>query len=145
MESLAKQLADAQRSGVYHLIRPPEEIERAAKQAGLAIFRIDARPAQDKDGFLTVIAKSLQFPAWFGNNWDALTDCLRDLEWLRAQTGYVCVLENVDRFATQHPDEFGTANQVFETAAEYWKTNRTPFLVFIATPQKRNYGLRTFS
>src|SRR5262249_413263 len=36
MEPLAKQLADARQCGVYQLVRSPEEVERAAGEAGLA-------------------------------------------------------------------------------------------------------------
>ena len=35
-----------------------------------------------KDELLTVIASGLDFPGYFGNNWDALEECLRDLSWI---------------------------------------------------------------
>ena len=35
---------------------------------------------------LAALAKGLCFPAWFGNNWNALSDCLRDLGWIEAGT-----------------------------------------------------------
>jgi hypothetical protein len=42
---------------------------------------------------LGLIAKRLSFPDYFGKNWDALEECLRDLSWLPA--GPV-VLEHAD-------------------------------------------------
>lgn len=36
----------------------------------------------DKHQIFAHYAKSLSFPAYFGNNWDAFIDCLGDLGWL---------------------------------------------------------------
>ena len=54
-----------------------------------ASFRdADARIARvpvgvrSKRALLSVLAQELEFPAYFGFNWDALDDCLRDLHWL---------------------------------------------------------------
>ena len=39
---------------------------------------------RSKQKLLRVLAEQLQFPAYFGYNWDALEECLRDLSWLPA-------------------------------------------------------------
>lgn len=36
----------------------------------------------DKEALLACYGESLRFPSHFGGNWDALSDCLRDLSWL---------------------------------------------------------------
>lgn len=131
MEPLAEELADAQQSRVHELTLRPEEIEMAAKQAGLAVFRIDISDAGDKKAFLDRIAKALQFPDWFGYNWDALNDCLQDLEWLPVRTGYVLIFEHGDLFAAGHEQDFETAIDVFRAASEYWKAGGRPFWVFL--------------
>jgi len=38
--------------------------------------------ARGKQKVLGVLAKGLRFPSYFGWNWDALDECLRDLSWL---------------------------------------------------------------
>ena len=37
-----------------------------------------------KDDLLLELAQSLRFPDYFGQNWDALEECMRDLSWLPA-------------------------------------------------------------
>ncbi|MCE9607179.1 MAG: barstar family protein [Planctomycetia bacterium] len=38
--------------------------------------------ARGKQKVLGALAKGLRFPSYFGWNWDALDECLRDLSWL---------------------------------------------------------------
>jgi RNAse (barnase) inhibitor barstar len=118
-----KQLLDVRQSGVHQLTGPPEEIEQAARQAGLAVFRIDAGHARSKKALLDSIATALHFPDWFGNNWDSLNDCLTDLDWLPTKTGYVLIFENMHNF-----DE---ALEVFRAVSEYWRAEGRPFWVFV--------------
>ena len=35
-----------------------------------------------KEALFSELYKVLDFPGWFGFNWDALFDCLRDFEWI---------------------------------------------------------------
>ena len=135
MESMAKQLADPRQCGVYQLVRKPDEVEAAALDAGLAIFRIDLAHVRNKKDFLGRVAKALSFPDWFGGNWDALNDCLTDLEWLSTKTGYVLVFEKSDHFV------FDEAIAVLGSAAEYWKEEGRPFWALIAVSKEIDCGL----
>ena len=36
----------------------------------------------DREALFSVLRDELKFPAYFGNNWDALSECLRDLSWI---------------------------------------------------------------
>ena len=38
-----------------------------------------------KTNLLTAIAEAGGFPAYFGGNWDALEECLRDLSWIKEE------------------------------------------------------------
>lgn len=45
---------------------------------------------------LSALAAQLQLPSYFGHNWDALSDCLRDLHWV-ARRNVVLVHAEVPR------------------------------------------------
>jgi len=42
-----------------------------------------------KQSLLKQLSNELQFPSYFGNNWDALDECLRDLSWLPQRNVYL--------------------------------------------------------
>ncbi len=50
---------------------------------GLKVFRIRI-PAgmRSKQKLFAVLADKLHLPSYFGRNWDALEECLKDLSWL---------------------------------------------------------------
>jgi RNAse (barnase) inhibitor barstar len=38
---------------------------------------------------LDLIASTLHFPSYFGGNWNALYDCLRDFDWVKSRAIYL--------------------------------------------------------
>lgn len=140
MHDLTQGLQDASTGGVFQLGADVRAVERAAKDAGLAWFRIDIHAAHDKGDLLAALAKGLDFPDWFGGNWDALADCLTDLSWKRA-SGYVLVLDKAKHFTAAHAEDYAAALEVMHHAADYWRSAGTPFWVFVAGPEGWTSGL----
>ena len=59
------------------------------------VFIIDSCACKTKKQLFDCLKKSLRFPDYFGYNWDALDECLADLEWLQ-KAGYVLVLSSAN-------------------------------------------------
>lgn len=75
------------------------------------IVVLDTRQATDKASFLGACAQDLQFPDYFGRNWDAFEECLRDFADERRPAVVVWT------GAAQLPQDVRrTALQVFESA-----------------------------
>lgn len=126
-----KLLRNIARAGVYHAPQAGmAELITAAEAAGFSIHRIDLAMVRDKGALLDRLATSLEFPAWFGHNWDALADCLADLSWLQAN-GYLILLEHCDGFRAARAEDFITLLQIFQAAAEAWRESRVPFWVLV--------------
>jgi hypothetical protein len=52
------------------------------RSAGAIAARVP-RGVRSKQKLLAILADKLHFPGYFGHNWDALEECLRDLSWLQ--------------------------------------------------------------
>ena len=50
------------------------------------------------------IAAALQFPYYFGDNWNALDECLKDLEWLPAKI-FIIGITNSEFILSQEKDD----------------------------------------
>ncbi|MFJ9714240.1 barstar family protein [Streptomyces sp. NPDC101234] len=48
------------------------------------VARLDGQEMRDTDAVFQQFYDGLRLPDYFGWNWDALSDCLRDLKWLSA-------------------------------------------------------------
>jgi RNAse (barnase) inhibitor barstar len=47
-----------------------------------AINILVSKNIKDKKDLFNLFSTKLKFPSYFGNNWDALYDCLMDLNWI---------------------------------------------------------------
>lgn len=56
-----------------------EAVMQRLREQGVQPVWVDHAPVFDKATLLHALYQALQLPAWFGFNWDALEECLRDL------------------------------------------------------------------
>ena len=73
---------------------------------------VDGRACRTRAAFFAEAARALDFPAYFGHNWDALVDCLRD-----AGAIDVVVSHAEELLADESPAQFATLLDIAATAA----------------------------
>lgn len=127
----------AQGGAVLTTDQSVKDIEEAADHYGLLFARVDLASAKTKLEFLRAIAAALSFPDTFGENWDALYDCLTDMDGFDPKLdelvdrGLVLLLDGAGAFASASPQDFTDACAVLRAAAEDWKEDDVAFWVLI--------------
>lgn len=106
-----------------------EEVRRAVP--GVYIGEMDGRGIDSKQRLLSAVARALRFPEYFGNNWDAAADCLRDFWWLES-SGYVLVVTSATELWRDCARDLGALVEIWLASADFWSKSGVPFhLVFI--------------
>lgn len=116
--------------GVYLLddMRSVASLSRLAIERGFGVFVLAGRRIGDKTSFLAAASDAMGFPDYFGRNWDALDESIRDLAWVPA-TGYVLLFDRFERFTHADLSAWETVLDVFRSAAEHWQRQGVPFYV----------------
>jgi len=110
-----------------------DRLARAAAREELHVCRSDLAGCRDKHELLRRLAVSLQLPATFGHNWDALADCLRDLGWLPAW-GHVLLFEHTDELRQYAPADFDILLGILDDAATFGAEHDRPWFALLALP-----------
>ena len=116
------------------LVRPPTEF---------VLRIIQGAKCQTIAGLLTECARALDFPDYFGHNWDALEECLIDLEWLPAK-GYILLITDAGCVLPDDEEEYETFLEILRDAGEAWGSGQagmgarraTPFHVLFAVSER---------
>jgi RNAse (barnase) inhibitor barstar len=126
-------LLESHGGGVWFLPQgaDPKAVQSAAKRAGFAFFHVDGKNIARKEQLLIHVAMSLHFPKDFGHNWDALEECLTDLEWVDAD-GYLIYYDHIDGLLEAHPDQFETLVEIVRDAVASWKEDDAAMIVLFA-------------
>ncbi len=95
--------------GVFHLVAGPVDaeavLERFVQSARFELIRIAGEQCGCREGLFSVWARALKFPSYFGHNWDALWECICDLQdWLNTSR-LVILVESADKLFTDLPKE----------------------------------------
>lgn len=127
-------LLDGAESGVFVLSPdlPPTRVSDLRHQRGLQGFDVHCAEARDKDAVLQAFARDLRLPEHFGANWDALADCLMDMEAVYNGPGVVMTVTGIDTLARQSPEDYDMLMGVLRDAATYWREEGMRFYVLLA-------------
>ncbi|MET7898960.1 barstar family protein [Streptomyces mirabilis] len=74
---------------------------------------------RDSDGVFTQFYEALRLPDYFGWNWNALRDCLRDLHWLSARH-FLITIDDADAVLSESPEEREILFRALNDAAKSW-------------------------
>jgi RNAse (barnase) inhibitor barstar len=124
-------LIDSRAGGVCrcHAQIPDRDLE-SATQRRMHVVQVNLAAARDKNTFLNTLAGALQFPAYFGHNWDAFYDCLVEFAHSESE-GTLLVLREASGFARAEPEEFAAAVDTLSDAADYWKDEGKALLTVV--------------
>jgi len=128
-----EQLLEANRGGVWFLPEhaDPKAVAKLAKAASFACFHIEGKNIARKEQLMNAASTAMHFPKHFGNNWDALEECLTDLEWIEAD-GYVIYYDHIDGLLEAHPDQFETLVEILRDSVASWKEDGEPMVVLLS-------------
>jgi RNAse (barnase) inhibitor barstar len=108
-------------------------LRTSLEDAGVAVFDLNADSVRSKDDLLRAIAAALRFPDYFGMNWDAVIDCLRDLADRVPAEGHVLFVHAADWLWRTGLPWTGQLLEVWLAAAEEAAHDGTPLhLVFVS-------------
>jgi RNAse (barnase) inhibitor barstar len=116
------------------LVRPP---------TGFILRIIKVRHCKTPSTLLDEFARALEFPDYFGHNWDALEECLIGLEWLPAK-GYIVLITDAAQVLSHDDSQYETFLEILRDAGEAWGSGQagmgtqraTPFHVLFAVSER---------
>ena len=108
-------------------------LQLSAQNKKAVIRRVRGKKSKTVDDFFNEVSAALQFPLYFGENWNAFNDCINDLEWLGGE-GYVLLVNDAPFLLCEADGEdFHILVKMLSLATEqwlepnkYWPRNRPP-------------------
>lgn len=115
-------------------------LQLASSNSKAVVRVIRGHKSTSHESFFNEVAAALQFPYYFGENWDAFNDCITDLEWLPGEA-YLLLVSNASFLLFDEELEdfralirlLAGANQEWAAPDKYLPQNRpsTPFHVVV--------------
>lgn len=101
-----------------------ELVDSQRIDGGYTPLFVDAKLMKNKFSVFKEFAQKLNFPSYFGNNWDALTDCLGDLSWMNYQNKITLFIINPKDLLLDAPaSDFSTFLDVLLEVAKIWQSS----------------------
>ena len=106
------------------VLREGQHLDRAvAPPPGFAVKVVSGTACTTKQALLAEFARVLEFPSYFGMNWDAFEECVTDLRWLPAR-GYLIIMTDADQVLRSHEEEYTIFITILKNAGKEWATPR---------------------
>lgn len=140
MSGLAALLARRTPPGIYtwHAGFDVADVRHTVEHAGWSFAHVDGLLAQSKPELLRAVGEALDFPDWYGQNFDAMADCLSDVD---RGDGTVLLWDGWAPFARSEPQAFSVALSVLGTRVN--ADRRSPFAVLLRGEGPQLSGVAT--
>jgi RNAse (barnase) inhibitor barstar len=93
---------------------------------GWDILRVRGTKSSDEATFFDELAAALQFPYYFGENWNAVWDCITDLNWLKGSS-FLVVFDSAEHLLSESDRGFQFLLTVLTDAHERWHRETVDF------------------
>ncbi len=98
----------------------------------LSTWTIDGATTNSRSRLFEALAAALNFPDYFGHNWDATYDCLTDLASADEHPA-VLLVTGGDQFLAGMGPEWATGQRVFADATSFWQSGGGRLLVLLVS------------
>jgi hypothetical protein len=123
------------------------------RNSGLDARRLRGEKMRTVNGLFDEFAAVLQFPHYFGENWDAFDECLSDMHWLRSSSGIILLVANAEQVLLDDPGELPVLVRGLASASttyarpidlgEWWDRPAVPFHVVLLSSSETARARRT--
>ena len=128
-----KFLGKADKAAVYYLPASRRKaIDATAAKLQLRSIPVEISRAASAGEALRRLGEALNFPDWYGANFDALIDCLTDPECLPGK-GYVLFVDGAATLRQGDPKAFATLLEVLQAATGERRAAGTPLWILLDT------------
>ena len=129
---VTRRLSSADRWECVHFLPADEALDTAELEAkGDFVATIEGEAANSDARLFTALSAAFTFPDYFGRNWDALDEVLRDLGWI-APPKVVLIVDG--RRGMALTTTFGRLLSAWLSAAQEWSKSDVPFHMVVITP-----------
>ena len=101
------------------VVGTPDQLARfldTTPEGDLLVRTVTGMKCATKDTLLNEWASVLEFPGYFGQNWDALIDCITDMSWLPASS-YIVAITDLEAVLPEE-SEFRVFVEVLQASAQ---------------------------
>jgi Barstar (barnase inhibitor) len=84
---------------------------------GMLVASLRGAKMRKREGVFQQFSTLLQFPDYFGENWNAFKDCVADLDWLRTKGVLLVISQSELLLADGDPDELSVFVDILRHAA----------------------------
>lgn len=111
-------------------------------EAGLSVRTVRGKKMRTVPQLFDEVSAALQFPYYFGENWNAFDECLSEIDWFPFGNGFVIVIRDAECVLADEPNAeirtlvrlFTTAHETYSVAVEEggsWDRPPVPFHVVL--------------
>ncbi|MGW1002519.1 barstar family protein [Streptomyces sp. NPDC002520] len=123
-------------------------VTRALPPSGLIYSaRMAGREMTHSDGAFAQFYEHFRLPDYFGWNWDALRDCLQDLNWISA-THFLLTVDDAEFALSSSPEERAIFHRALTDTVKYWAAKpdlpgqeKPTFRVYLLSSQQASQAL----